>query len=78
MKDVSVIYGVLSIVGVFLSIAVSIVAWFLKGIYDRLGTIEVAQATLIANDKHKEQDIEELKIQNRILFEEVNKIKGQL
>lgn len=78
MQDANLVYGILSIVGGFGIIALSVNAFFLKGIYDRLGTVEIAQASIFAREEAKEKRIERLEQNENILFERINKLENQL
>ena len=74
----SALYLILIIVGCFLSIGMAINAFFLKGIYDRLGNVEVVQATIIADSAHIKDELDEQKQINKMLFDEINRIKERV
>lgn len=75
--EASVWYIILSIVGFFGTMALGINAYFLKGIYDRVGTVEVSLATVIVNDTHKQKEIDANREDIKLLFSRLNKMEGK-
>lgn len=76
--DAKTLYTVLIIVGSFLSVGMLINGFFLKGIYDRLGNVEIGQAEIMNENKNFQRFIDEQKEINKDLYDKIDKIKGQL
>lgn len=78
MQEASIVYTILTIVGGFGIIALSINAFFLKGIYDRLGTVEIAQATIFADGKSRENRISSLETEMAMVEKELARSRERL
>ena len=76
--DLQTLYTILIIVGTFLSIGMGVNAFFLKGIYDRLGTVEIGQATIFAQGRSREKRIEHLEQENKEIFGRLNLIEREV
>lgn len=76
--DAGTIYTILTIVGSFVTTGLAINAFFLRGIFEDLNSVKVTIATALANDKAKQKEIDELKLNQKILFEVQNNLRERV
>lgn len=76
--DAETIYTILTIVGSFVTTGLAINAFFLRGIFEDLNSVKVTIATALANDKAKQKEIDELKLNQKILFEVQNNLRERV
>ena len=65
----------ITIVGAFGTLALTINAFFLKGIYTKQNEIEIKVVELLTKEKQKTKDIEELKENQKDIFERLNLVE---
>lgn len=69
---------VLTIIGAFGTIALSINAFFLRGIYSKQQDIEIKVTKLIVREEAKEKRLEDLEEENKLIRERLYKLSNKV
>ena len=66
------------ILGTFITIALSINAFFLEGIYTKQNEIEIKVAQLLVKEEVKSKAIEELKLADKEILKRLNRVERKI
>ena len=73
--SMEIIAVIVSIFGFFITLALGVNAFFLRGIFLDLNAVKISMATMFERGNAKEKRIEKIEINEREIFERINKLE---